>query len=1524
MFLNFTRAGRKVRVVLLALLAAIVPATALAQQPYSPQPPVDAPFAHRGQSNVALGDYYVSGGDRIELYRRADQVVVRLRPQFDSIDAINGLTAPSGPLAGFSVVRDFGNGLRMFANSASSADALPPQRAYSNLRSALSRLASEPNVLFATPVFVNAKLGTYAVATDEVLVRLQPGVKAADFFADPRFAGYEQAPASDAFLARAAAGAGEPALAVAASLQGDDRVIWAEPNFYQERQRFFVPNDTLFGEQWHLQNSGQGGGTPGADAKLVPAWDVATTPGNGVVIAIVDDGPEITHPDLALFTNANEIAGNGIDDDNNGFIDDVSGWDFTSAGLGDNNGGPSTTDDEHGTSVAGVAAARGNNAIGVTGAAYQATIFPARIFLGATPTSDANIGAALAYASGRARAPGGANWRGADIVNNSWGGGGPSAAINDALTWAATNGRGGLGTIHFFATGNSGASSISLPASLSGTIASVIAVGASNNFDVRSSYSQYGPQIDFVAPSNGGSRAIVTTDRLGAPGYNGLADQDYTNGFGGTSSATPLAAGVAGVLLSQDPTLTLAEVRALMRGTADKIGPLAYDANGFNLQYGYGRINADNLVRAVGVARIGVNFGATSLADGSPLVRPGLAGETQTLTFTVRSIGGLELELDSLDLGGDAEFSLDQPLGDDTLSIGESTTFSLRFSSPVAGTFNATVSIDSNDADTPSFDIPIEIQVAPVSIGGSAFEDWNGDGIAQPGDSPISGLRVYLDADADGNFDGPVPTTFNSPANLGLGFGASSTSHTLTAAGLGGELQGLEVRVSLTHTWVGDVQLRLLGPNGTNILLVRSPGGDGNSGDNMTNTVFADDATATFTAGGAPYTGRFLPAEPLSTFNGIDPNGNWTLQVSDIEPTFDNGTLVNWSLTAFTNGERSRLTNAAGDFSFATLPPGSYTARTTPLAGWSPISPAGGSHVVNVIGSESNIDRDFGLARFNGVYGRIYADVDADGSFDNGTDLPVESETVFLDANANATLDPPTPVTLTRTPGLAIPDNNATGSTDTLVSTEAGFLSALTVEINIVHTWVGDLEVRLTSPSGTVIPLITRRGGNGDNFTGTVLDDAAANPISGIANSGAPFTGSFRPEQPLGVLTGQVAAGNWQLTVADRAGGDIGTITSWSLNLQLVEASRVSNEFGNFRFDGVTGSSDLRLVVPPGFSVTQPASGNYPIAMSAGDIEQNRDFGIRDNTAPSFTSSPVLEADEDALYTYAVTTSDPDAVDVPVLSATVLPGWLSFVPDGNGNGTLSGTPEQSDVGDHTVTLAVTDGVAAPVQQSFVITVANTNDAPTVANAIPDQTATEDAAFSFQFAANTFADVDAGDALTYTAQLAAGGALPAWLTFDPGTRTFSGTPGNDDVGTVAVRVIASDTSAETVAADFDIEVEGVNDAPAFTGEPYFFLVLEGAAVDTVVGTLASSDIDGGAPVYSITGGNTGGAFEVDGSSGTITVANPAAVVIANSEFELQVAVDDGAGGVDTSVVTISVQQGAPPGPDIFEDGFEGNP
>ena len=180
----------------------------------------------------------------------------------------------------------------------------------------------------------------------------------------------------------------------------------------------------------------------------------------------------------------------------------------------------------------------------------------------------------------------------------------------------------------------------------------------------------------------------------------------------------------------------------------------------------------------------------------------------------------------------------------------------------------------------------------------------------------------------------------------------------------------------------------------------------------------------------------------------------------------------------------------------------------------------------------------------------------------------------------------------------------------------------------------------------------------------------------------------------------------------------------------------------------------------------------------------------------AFPANTFNDADTGDTLTYSATKSDD----------TLLPSWLTFTA---GTRTFSGTPQAADVGTLSVKVTASDGTAS-VSDTFDIVVA-INSAPTVANAIPHQAATAGTAFSYQFPANTFADADTGDTLTYSATKGDDSALPSWLTFTPGTRTFSGTPQAADVGTLSVKVTASDGMA-SVSDTFDIVVLAAGAAP----------------------------------------------------------------------------------------------------------------
>jgi len=222
---------------------------------------------------------------------------------------------------------------------------------------------------------------------------------------------------------------------------------------------------------------------------------------------------------------------------------------------------------------------------------------------------------------------------------------------------------------------------------------------------------------------------------------------------------------------------------------------------------------------------------------------------------------------------------------------------------------------------------------------------------------------------------------------------------------------------------------------------------------------------------------------------------------------------------------------------------------------------------------------------------------------------------------------------------------------------------------------------------------------------------------------------------------------------------------------------------------------------------------------------------------------------EDVLFSLVVpagTFSDPNAGDTLTLSATqadgsTLPGWLTF---NAATQTFSGTPLNGDVGTLSLSLTATDGANVTVSDSFKVTVANTNDAPTVANAIADQTVAEDSAFSYQVAANTFADEDVGDSLSYSSTKADGDPLPIWLSFDAATRTFSGTPLNGDVGILSLKVTATDEAGAAVSDGFEVTVANTNDAPVVAHAIADQMVAEDSAFSYQVAANTFADEDVG--------------------------------------------------------------------------------
>ncbi|MFM9024864.1 MAG: DVUA0089 family protein [Planctomycetaceae bacterium] len=348
----------------------------------------------------------------------------------------------------------------------------------------------------------------------------------------------------EGFFAVSAPGAGvQDVLGWAARTPG---VAYVEPDFTIASSR--VPNDPSFTQLWGLDNTGQSSGVVDSDIDAPEAWDV-TIGSRSVVVAVIDTGIDYTHPDLAAnaWRNPGEIAGDRIDNDDNGFVDDVHGWDFA------NNDANPMDDEGHGTHVAGTIGAVGDNATGVVGVNWQVSMMGLK-FLGAdgSGTTSAAI-AAVNYAT-RMRRDFGIN---VVASNNRWGGGGFSTALRDAIAAG-----GNAGILFVAAAGNAATNNDTAPeypASYTGD--TVISVAATDRFNRLSSFSNFG----------------ATSVDLGAPGssiYSTIPGNAYAT-YSGTSMATPQVTGAVALLAAARPGSTAAEIRSAIMATTMPVAALA-------------------------------------------------------------------------------------------------------------------------------------------------------------------------------------------------------------------------------------------------------------------------------------------------------------------------------------------------------------------------------------------------------------------------------------------------------------------------------------------------------------------------------------------------------------------------------------------------------------------------------------------------------------------------------------------------------------------------------------------------------------------------------------------------------------------------------------------------------------------------------------------------------------------------------------------------------------------------------------
>lgn len=472
---------------------------------------------------------------------------------------------------------------------------------------------------------------------------------------------------------------------------------------------FLTPNDPSYSSQWGLTN-----------INAPAAWNYFST-GSNVVVAIVDDAIERTHADLSpnLWVNSGEIAGNNIDDDNNGYIDDINGYDVAS---NDNNPNPPSNSFDHGTHVAGIVSARANNGVGVASIGFSCKLMCVKSTTTVGQVTNGYDGILYAAVSG------------ADVINMSWGGPGTSTTAQNIVNYAA-----GEGCILIAAAGNDDVNTQFYPAAYN----NVVSVAATTSSNTKASFSNYGTWIDVSAPGNNI--------------YSTTVGNSYGN-KSGTSMASPMVAGLAGLMKSLNPTMPNADLINCLLTTAVNIDAQNPSYIG---ELGSGRIDA-----AAAMACVATSLNNPPVADFSA-------------NFTAISAGG-SVVFSDLSTYNPSSWNWTFTGGTPASFNGQNPP-SITYNTP--GTYNVSLTVtNANGTDTETKSGYIVVSAAAVCerINLPTPAGWTGSnyytGATVGADGWINGMNVYLDKQKAMYFDASAsPNTVLN--NVWVAFGLAYSAN---------------------------------------------------------------------------------------------------------------------------------------------------------------------------------------------------------------------------------------------------------------------------------------------------------------------------------------------------------------------------------------------------------------------------------------------------------------------------------------------------------------------------------------------------------------------------------------------------------------------------------------------------------------------------------------------------------------------------------------------------------------------------
>jgi subtilisin family serine protease len=653
--------------------------------PTAPQPPVNPNTAPTGNAAIdytARGITLQRGGEELVLEKMAERFTVTANTKSDVPQLATQVTAQ--------VSQSRLPKMSEFVVPAGDRDA------------AMKSMRDSAAVKYASHVYTfKDDPASRVYLTDRLTIQFLPSLNDAAIEAITKPLGLTRVKAiaglNNAFVYEASKNSPENPVKLSNVLIQRPDVLVAEPNIVVNTQAHYRPKDSLYPQQWHLNHTGGQQLTSGSHVFAEQAWDI-TRGSRSIVVAVTDDGMDLTHPD---FQGIGKIVSPR----------DFKGKDFLPQ--------PDDADENHGTSCAGVAVAE-ENGFGGVGVAPGCALMPIRT----TGYLDDESMEELF------------DWcitRGAAVISCSWG---PSAVYfplslrqKNAVTRAATQGRRGKGCVIVFAAGNANRptdgvineagwerNAIAGPTRWLGGFTvhpDVITVSACTSLNTKAAYSNWGPQVSVCGPSNNAppgvglpelgyvatppevnvylpGLGIMTTDRMGGDGYDPGSSTPNSGpaAFGGTSSACPLVAGVAALVLSANPRLTAREVRQILEQSADKIvDPTpdpqfgfrkgTYEKNGRSDWFGYGKVNAAAAVKMAVQRKLAVSLtpGRSIAAQSStpqaiPDANPqGLTSAVQIAeSATVQDISiAVDIEHGYL---GDLEMSLIAPSGESVLLQG--------------------------------------------------------------------------------------------------------------------------------------------------------------------------------------------------------------------------------------------------------------------------------------------------------------------------------------------------------------------------------------------------------------------------------------------------------------------------------------------------------------------------------------------------------------------------------------------------------------------------------------------------------------------------------------------------------------------------------------------------------------------------------------------------------------------------------------------------------------------------------------